>query len=572
MDMEENKGMQQPEQLSESGVMQSTAAPQENMQQSAEPSQTPGQPEKKKPAVLFVVAGLVLLLVVLVILWVSGIFGKDPKKAVNDAIEATQKQSEDRIERISAEIPAAKSMIDTSVQPEKSDFELEFQSLEGGDTSLQIVSKLFAGFGLKGTVVTDPENGVMELDGSIAMSGSELLGLYFFLSPETYAGGIPTFTDTMVSIDPQTFADDMRASRFYDPQTMPDEQLEELQEMLTAQAGMIQSAGGLDIRAIQEDIRKILMDALEHATYQKVGKEGKDTAYEVKIPGADIKQALVDLVRYLYIDSPIGELYDNAFPAEMFDGKRYSEMIEEDMLPEIEEGMPEMDATLVFQINRTIRSVKASFVPNDGGESGFETILADISYSEAGDTSMTVEMGFSEEGVREGSLSAEISDRYADGVYEMSLTFDLSGEEAGEPVAIQIDEQLTMDKNGRYALGFDMGFDGMGLDQMVPSIGIQLDGTVTADGENTIWEFPVVSGKVGYLDDSYTLNFTCKSTSSPITVPYEASRTLTPLFEMGESDLDAWVSEYEAGAQALFGSLFGYAMGSAVPEAGQPAA
>ena len=52
MDMEENKGMQQPEQLSESGVMQSTAAPQENMQQSAEPSQTPGQPEKKKPAVL----------------------------------------------------------------------------------------------------------------------------------------------------------------------------------------------------------------------------------------------------------------------------------------------------------------------------------------------------------------------------------------------------------------------------------------------------------------------------------------------------------------------------------------
>ena len=102
MDMEENKGMQQPEQLSESGVMQSTAAPQENMQQSAEPSQTPGQPEKKKPAVLFVVAGLVLLLVVLVILCVIGIFGKDPKKAVIDAIEATQKQSEDRIERISA--------------------------------------------------------------------------------------------------------------------------------------------------------------------------------------------------------------------------------------------------------------------------------------------------------------------------------------------------------------------------------------------------------------------------------------------------------------------------------------
>ncbi len=578
MDMEQNKEIQQTEQASESSTAQTVAEqPQEAVQQMVEPSPAPEQPEKKKPAVLFVVAGLALLLVVLVVLFVSGIFGKDPKKAVNDAIDATQKQSEARIERMSAEVPAAKFLMDTSVKSEKSDFALEFQSLEGGDTSLQIVSKLLSGFGLNGTVVTDPENGVMELDGSIAMSGSDLLGLYFFLSPDTYAGGIPTFTDTMVSINPQTFAEDMRASRFYDPQSMPDDQLEELQEVLTAQAGMLQSAGGLDVKAMQADIRNILLDALENATYQKTGKDGANTVYEVKIPGADVKNTLIQLVRYLYIDSPLGQIYDNAFPAEMLDGKRYSEMVEEEMLPAIEENMPEMDATLVFQINKTVRSVKADFVPNDGGASGFEHILADISYNENGDTAMTLSMGFSNQEKGKLSVSAEASDSYADGVYGMSLKFDLSGETEGVPVSVQIGEQLTMDKDGRYALDFDMGFDGMDMDigQPMPSFGFQLDGTVTTDdGGNTTWDFPTFAGKMDYLGESYMLNFTCKSTSSPITGPYEASRTLTPLFGMEEAALEAWVSEYQAGVEALFGSLFGFGTGSAaaVPEPGLPAA
>lgn len=521
------------------------------------------QPQKKPVGLIVGIIAAVIALVAILV----GVLSSNPKTAVLNAFNESPKQGKLRMEELQKEVPALQSLFATEVKPTKTNFDFSFQSVDGEiPEDIKMLTKVLAGFGVSGSYVNDPEGGVIELDGALGMSGTELLGFYLYASPELIAGNVPTFSDTVVSISPKTFAEDVKASPLYPAAGISDEELAEVQMALDMQMDALQAVNQIDAEKMQEDMFKIMLAVFDKAAFEKAPKVDGMKTYTVTIPGADMKAMVVELMQYIYIDSPVADIYEKSFPAEMMEGKSYKQFMQEDFIAPAQAIMPNLDTVMTVQIDKVVRSISAQISP-EGDTAGNQVM---VTYTLDADNSEYI--GIVGMMALEGEtleLLVEVSDQYTDGTYTMGMNMAMG---MGEMMNFELTQLLEMNKEGASKGKLTVNvMDGVGMDVELDML---LDGTVTVNGDNMVYDFPAISITAGMGEELYSADFSLKADSAPVTSPYALSAEHKPLFSMSEEELMAETQKYQAGAQnmmsAAMGMFFGADIGMATPEAAVP--
>ena len=284
-------------------------------------SQQPSAGGKKKtPPVLWVLLALAVVIVILVGVLMGKLLkgGGDPKEEVAKAMEATQAAQMKVMEKYQQELPAFKYLFSTpAAEPkaEKISFDFRFSSLSGDvvGPDEQMVVELFKGLGIQGYVASDPENDIFELDAGLAMSGSNLLNVYGYFSPDQWAMGVPTFSDTVLSVNPQTLEQDLQQnSDRLAAYGISMEELSGLVDLIQSEKDLM-GVYSMDYQAFLKGLMDAYNKAVPDAVYETGEKEGSAQNYIITIPGDQMKAAILSVLNYVYIDSEFGQSYQKFF-------------------------------------------------------------------------------------------------------------------------------------------------------------------------------------------------------------------------------------------------------------------
>lgn len=189
-----------PEGMNEQGSAQSNAgaddAPKIDLQKAAPaPMQADVQPENTgepapdtgagvvKPGsnkLPLIIGGVIVVLAAAIVLLFSGVFSSgDPKAAVDKAFEATNKSIQARADKIMAEVPGMGVMSNLEPKASKTTYDLQLVGIEsdvaGSEEDIALVNSLLAGAGVRGNLVSDPENSITELSGSLHLGDLDLV-------------------------------------------------------------------------------------------------------------------------------------------------------------------------------------------------------------------------------------------------------------------------------------------------------------------------------------------------------------------------------------------------------------
>ena len=222
------------------------------------PDGTAAAPSPKKFPLIPLVVVILVLAVAAIAAFATGIFSS-PEKAVDKAFEATGKEMTKYTETLMNELPALKVLQNTEPKSTSTEFDFTFESLDLGamaTSDVTAIVDMLTGSGLRGTFVSDVETPAFELDTSVHLGDLDLLELYGFLSSELLAGNLPTFSDTVLSINPQTFAEDFKASPFYDGSD--DATLQEMQNLVNAEVALLTEMSKLDSKKMSEEMLAIV--------------------------------------------------------------------------------------------------------------------------------------------------------------------------------------------------------------------------------------------------------------------------------------------------------------------------
>ena len=575
-----------PEGMNEQGSAQSNAgaddAPKIDLQKAAPaPMQADVQPENTggpapdtgagavKPGsnkLPLIIGGVIVVLAAAIVLLFSGVFSSgDPKAAVDKAFEATNKSIQARADKIMAEVPGMGVMSNFEPKASKTAYDLQLVGIEsdvaGSEEDIALVNSLLAGAGVRGNLVSDPENSITELSGSLHLGDLDLVELYGYISPDLLAFHVPTFSDTVLSINPQTFAQDYKNSPLYDGYSSDEERME-MQELLSSELGMSGAFYGLDYKKMQADMYAIAGKALENAAYEKGAKADGLQQYVIKVPGKDVKTFVIDLVNYIYVDSELGQMYSGMFTAGLDGADSFADLFTKELIEPLQAGMPEMDTTITIgvgaknQIQTMHFEVTPPAEPIDGVT--IESLTADFNIAENGDESLTAQAVMSQNG-ETMTLAMDVSDSYQDGVYDVDFTMDMNLENApgsmgGDAAAINMAMDMTADQEGKFDMNFHMGIP---MDALTSDFAYDIGGSgaITTDGGKTTYDFPTLSASVTAAGEKMGIVFSLKADSEPIDGPYEFSGAQTPLFGMTAEELDAELQKYNDGLNATLGKL-----------------
>ncbi|MEM1485742.1 hypothetical protein V6615_12860 [Oscillospiraceae bacterium PP1C4] len=527
------------------------------------------QPKKKSPVILFAIIGVVLIAIIAIA--ASTLFA-NPKAAVTKAFVATVSAQEKRVEQIANDIPAIKLAMEPQLKPGKTNFSLNFESIEGDlAPEEQAIVNLLSGLAIKGDYTMDPENSISEVNSSIALGGADLLGMYIYSSPDLLAGNVPTFSDAVLSVNPKTFAADAKASPVYAMMGLDDAQLDEVQKAIDTQINSVNSMAKIDVKKMQEDMKPIGLKAVANATFTKGAKENGLQLYTVTIPGADVKTALFDLVKYIYLDSQMADIYKSAFTPELLGGQSYEDFMNTEVIGALQTEMPDLDTVVTLKVNKTIKAANIQMTPvaaQDGAAAGSGSLVMDYIIADDGSEKVTMNGSYTEEGTT-ANFMVDVADKYENGLYNTDIAFTVDG---SADFTMAVTANVKMDKSGAYGLAIDTKIkDGATMDSVIT---YNMDGTIKVDGDNIACDFPTITGSGEVDGKKYTLNLSAKADTAPVTTPYAITKEHKAVFSMSESELIAIAEEYSVGSQALTGQLFGMFMGGsmgAIPETAESA-
>lgn len=542
------------------------------------PAVPDGEPQKKSklPVVLIVV--IAVLVVAAVAAFASGIF-MSPERAVNKAFEATAASDAKFADKLKKELPVYSVLYGAGGKASSTDFDFTVDSLEVSGVAadeLNLVNNLLKGSGLRGTFVSDPANEVVELDGALHMGVSDLLDFYAYLSPDKAAFSVPSFSDTAVSLNPQTIAEDLQKSPLGQDMTAEDAKM--MQDSVNAVADLLGAYAKMDPVAMEADLKPILDKVRSGAAYEKAGKEGAITLYTMKIPGENVKTLVAELIRYLYVDSPLGEAMESIFNImpeyERMGYASWGEFLDGELLNDMLKEMPPIPLNVTVKVGsgKIIRGMDiAAELPPELVAAGLETFTA--SYQVDGDNVTTGSLNLT--GTSEGqpvSIVMDLRSGYLDGTFDtvMDMKMDLGADAyTGMPVRMNLTETVTMDRDGGFQVKAVMAMPEMvGPGQDVNCV-VDVAGTITVDGDNVSYDFPTFGLSVDAAGEQIKLNFNASAKSGPVQTPYEMSRPSKDLFSMTEQELQAEMQKYVDGMNALVGKAFSIMMGAGgTPELG----
>lgn len=569
--MDENKELenqsQQPEQQAETYITETKEA------SPAAGDQIPGaeQPSggafqtgdsaapAKKPntGMIALIAVAVVLVIAIIAVLAFGGLSKKPEDAVRDALSLTGDQMQAMSDQMLEEIPAYRAMMPRE-GGRSSSFTLSVDSIESpylgeGAGMVNSIAKMFS---ISGGAVSDPESRLVELNGQVNLMGNALVDLYFQMSPEQLAFNMPKFSDTVLSMNPQTIAADIKNSPLYSPY-MDEATLEQMQEMFASQFDAMAGMGSIDTMKMQTEMYAIMDGFLVDAVYEKPQKSSGSKVYTVKLDGAQVQSTLVELAKYIYIDSDIANMWQEEMKT----------MMQEQIIDPLEQELPPLPATLTVTVGKDGAASQVDFsldvdaIEGNEGDSRLNAFSGSCFFD--GTTGQTVTMFIDgNDGGDAFTMDMNVSSTYMDGVSDTNMTMNMNMMDE----AIGMEMQMTLDKEGvcDVTANIDMG--------SMAQVDMALKGTYTEEDGVDKWDFPTLSIGGSVTDTSgvdsgrNAVNLKLSGESSALAQPAQPVAGTTPLFSMSEAELSAEMQKYNDGINGVLQEVFGTVLASGMSE------
>lgn len=513
----------------------------------------------KKPntGMIALIAVAVVLVIAIIAVLAFGGLSKKPEDAVRDALSLTGDQMQAMSDQMLEEIPAYKAMMPRE-GGRSSSFTLSVDSIESpylgeGAGMINSIAKMFS---ISGGAVSDPESRLVELNGQVNLMGNALVDLYFQMSPEQLAFNMPKFSDTVLSMNPQTIAADIKNSPLYSPY-MDDATLEQMQEMFASQFDAMAGMGSIDTMKMQTEMYAIMDGFLVDAVYEKPQKSSGSKVYTVKLDGAQVQSTLVELAKYLYIDSDIANMWQEEMKT----------MMQEQIIDPLEQELPPLPATLTVTVGKDGAASQVDFsldvdaIEGNDGDSRLNAFNGSCFFD--GTTGQTVTMFIDgNDGGDAFTMDMNVSSTYMDGVSDTNMTMNMNMLDE----AMSMEMQMTFDKEGvcDVTANIDMG--------SMAQVDMALKGTYTEENGVDKWDFPTLSigGSVtdasGVDSGRNAVNLKLSGESSALAQPAQPVAGTTPLFSMSEAELSAEMQKYNDGINGVLQEVFGTVLASGMSE------
>lgn len=521
-------------------------------------------PKKSGPSKMLIgiVAVCVIAAVAVGIKLTSG--QSDPKTVVEAAFTATANEQMAFAEEIYNKVPAAKPIFEGRNGALTTDFDFTIKSVEDVPYST-IASAILADAGIRGTVSCDPDNKTAALNGSVYLKDSQLIDGTLFISPEMVSGGVPSFSNTIVSVNPTTFADDYQNSVLNAISPMDSDELEFVQESISSNFDYISSMNSFSTEKMLNDLKPILKSSIANATYE-YDKQNKN--YVVNIPGADVKTAIMDYYRYIYFDSEIGTALEKVMTPtlEGISDMTYDEMMTE-TIDEIGESLPNMDAVMTLTIDKGViktahvvctpvapASDSSSEAPDEfASEAAINNITIDCTFDKNSNTVKAI-ADITDETGEAMSISIDAIGKLENNVYSTDMNLALDS----DTITLKMPLNFSIAADGAYICGLNMDINSFGE---TVNAGFNFNGTATF--ENDVLAISLPASSVNYStpnDGSGKLVFDINCTSSPLIEKIAAPAEHTALLTMDEQQLAQLSNEYSVGYENLVGELYSLLM------------
>lgn len=514
-------------------------------------------------------AVIAVLIIAIIAVFAGGLLSKNPEETVQNAIDTTYDALLAKSEKINSEIPLNRIMLNQEKKPAKMNFEFGITGYDSGTGAMedQMIAGLLQSFSITGDYSHVPESKFSEFNLALNMAQKPLITLFGQGTPDQIAVGMPAFSDKVLSANPNTFYEDFKNSALAELMEVTEEDILEFQEMLEAQTGVSGSFSGLDYKKLQSEMQEIMGRMLTDAVYASPRKENGMKLYDVTMNGVQVKQTVMELLNYIYVDSEIAKMYDSMFPKEMYGGMKFSELMKSEIIDVFDRSVSEISVKATYTIgNKNLISAVdtvISFPEMSGG-----SIISRYELDDNLNLSMNMAIKDLMINGETVNMTMDMKELYADGRQAVDMTVNMK-DAYDEMVMMDMDMNLNMamDKNG--AVEFKMAFtdketaDGMGLD---------IAGTVTDTDGTTLYDFPEIKGSMQIGGQNASVSFKTRVETAPLAEPYPAVVTGTlPIFELDQEGVLGVIQEYSQGLDGLMNQLLGAAMGG-TPEMGADAA
>ena len=479
-----------------------------------------------------------------------------PDVIVKQAFAATVADQEKLTEEIYQAIPAAKKIFEPSqAQPTKSDFDFTLKSIEGIDYAA-LVSAVIADSGICGSSLIDPNEGVSAVNFTVDLKDKPLIEADMYLSTDLMTVSVPTFSDTVLSVAPKSLAADYKNSIFNQMAPMGDEELQMMQDLIIGEIDYIKTLNNISYEKLTKDITAIFAKALTNATYSY---DKNTKLYVVNIPGEDVKAAVCEYYRYLYLDSEISSAMERMLSpildAAGEDVGDYDSTMNE-MIAEIEGTIPALETVINLEIEKNPIK-KANIVATPAAAEGeavtiTSPIVCDVIIDGKNcDMSMSFDMS-SDDAELDMKMLVKASGKFENDAYTITCDVDVNSADA----KVKIPVVISIAANGDYNI--TAGFDTTALEDNV-KLDFTSNGKITF--ENDVLSLELPASRIDYAISGETANtsgalvFDYSQTNAPLSDKIAAPEGTVAVFSLTESELQNLINEYTAGAQGLAGQL-----------------
>lgn len=521
--------------------------------------QTPGEvvpaaeaaaPAPKSGKGIFALIGVVVALLCLIVgVLVASQLNKSPEDAVAAAFSKTGAAVSRMAQRLQKQLPFAQ--LGAAQKGAKSkEFKVAFDSINLGEgmSGGELMNAMFRMFSISGNVVSDPNSEFLQLNGQVNMGETVLLDVFAEYTPDQISFNVPKFSDTVLSIDPNTFAEDVKNNPYYS--YMDDNMIRAWQDQIMQQADKISVMSNFDVEKFQREAYEIMWGALDGAVYQEPVKNGNQKVYTVQLDGAQVKKTVAALARYVYVDSDLAKFYQG----------EAMDMLREMVIDPMEENLPSMPITMVMTVGKRGLITQVDFnMDTSGIPMGTDETLDEISLSYAlPDGVMVHNMRMVVAGASKG-VPMNIT---------MDATADYTGYNCKVDVALAANMEpmymgMVMNMDAEKAGPVDMGMtfelnDGYSEGKMEAKIA----GTVTKEKNVLKWDFPTIkmslsSDSFAYIKGEVGFGLTASGQVTKLKRSVQPVNEPTPLLSLSEEELNAEMEKYYAGMQELFGQIYG---------------
>lgn len=505
---------------------------------------------------LAVLAGILVIAIVVVI--AMGAFGQKPEKAVREAFALTGEKMQALSDQLMEDIPLYQMFL-PKAEGRVSHFKISPDSLEVpnlGSGTQGIFSGLMKMFSISGDIIKDPSAELAELNAGIDISDVPIIGFHMQATPDQVSFNVPALSDKVLSVNPNTFAEDYKNSPFYLP-GINDQTLQELQDTFTMQLASLTSMGGIDVQAMQDEMYAIMDGVFVDATYDKPLNQGGAKVYPVHLDDRQVSQTIVALLRYIYIDSDLGKMYS----------ENMREILERDIIAPFE-AIPAEGSTFTMNVtvgkNGLISQVDIFEDVAGGAENGENAFQ--ITYRISEDfTVISMDVNLTKMEMNDnnsGTVNMNVTADYTDGncKADMTAAFDLVAESI--PVKFDMTFDMNLDKEGNVDMGMGMNmYERPEAGIPAAKMDFALKGTYTVD-ENGVaaWDFPTLKFgmDMAELGGYNAMNFNLSGESKPLEEPVQPDTDTTPLLTMTPEELTAEMQKYQEGLSSLMEETFGF--------------